>query len=66
MVTKSCMGDLNENGNFEEWNLITHGYNIRFSYMKGTILMIEFGLNFNRKMNGISINFRVVRVLGRC
>ena len=46
-------GDFNENDNFEEGELVMHGYKIRVSCKKGTILLIDFGFGFNRKMNAI-------------
>ena len=48
-------GDFNEkfNDNFEDGELVMHGYKIRVSCMKGTILLIDFGFSFIRKMNAI-------------
>ena len=44
-------GDLNENVKFKTKQLLMHGSKFRFSYMKGTILLIELGTIFNQKMN---------------
>ena len=66
MVANILWGDLNENGNFKERKLISHGYKIRFSYMRGTILLIEFDSIVHLKINDISKHFRAARVWGRC
>ena len=49
--SKILYGDeLNENDNSKEGKLVIHGYKFRFPYMKGTILLIEFCLIFNREI----------------